>query len=187
MTLRCRPREGGDPYAAAKRCGKAGDNRNLGGYGSPPSRGRQRLGSCPRGPSRPRCVPGRTRLQRLDIDHRDVIRMFIGHVSRLVVRRDHQPACTLPAKLGTSQELQVRQRVCVEGAVQSAVDQQRFLIRRDGNAVRDRRPAMAVLFFRGYVRELDLVDLRLGCKIQDRKSIGSTILGEYPLGRAVRI
>jgi len=46
MTLRCRPREGGDPYAAAKPCGRAGDNRNLGGYGSPPSRGRQPLGLC---------------------------------------------------------------------------------------------------------------------------------------------
>src|SRR5262249_9587499 len=46
MTLRCRPREGGDPYAAVKPCGTAGDNRSHGGYGSPPSRGRQRLGSC---------------------------------------------------------------------------------------------------------------------------------------------
>jgi len=41
--LRCRPRAGGDPYAAARRCGRASDNRNLGGYGSPPARGRQRL------------------------------------------------------------------------------------------------------------------------------------------------
>src|SRR5882724_1095013 len=46
MTLRCRPRAGGDPYAAARRCGRAGDNRNLGGYGSPPSRGRQRIVPC---------------------------------------------------------------------------------------------------------------------------------------------
>jgi len=46
MTLRCRPRAGGDPYSAARRCGTAGDNRKLGGYGSPPARGRQRLGSC---------------------------------------------------------------------------------------------------------------------------------------------
>src|SRR5882672_1440619 len=46
MTLRCRPRAGGDPYAAARRCGRASDNRNLGGYGSPRSRGRQRLVSC---------------------------------------------------------------------------------------------------------------------------------------------
>src|SRR5215831_14862732 len=45
MTLRRRPRAGGDPYAAAKRCGRAGDNRDLGGYGSPPARGRRRLGS----------------------------------------------------------------------------------------------------------------------------------------------
>jgi len=43
MTLCCRPRAGGDPYAAARRCGRASDNRNLGGYGSPPARGRQRL------------------------------------------------------------------------------------------------------------------------------------------------
>src|SRR5262245_19142442 len=46
MTLRCRPRAGGVPYAAARRCGRASDNRNLGGYGSPPARGRQRLGLC---------------------------------------------------------------------------------------------------------------------------------------------
>src|SRR5215467_16147761 len=26
MTLLCRPRAGGDPYAAARRCGRAGDN-----------------------------------------------------------------------------------------------------------------------------------------------------------------
>ena len=45
MTFRCRPRAGGDPYAAAKRCGRVSDDRNLGGYGSPPARGRQRLGS----------------------------------------------------------------------------------------------------------------------------------------------
>jgi len=43
MTLDCRPRAGGDPYAAARGCGKDGDNRHLGGYGSPPARGRQRL------------------------------------------------------------------------------------------------------------------------------------------------
>src|SRR5689334_17761841 len=36
---------GGDPYAAGGRYGKASDNRNSGGYGSPLSRGRQRLGS----------------------------------------------------------------------------------------------------------------------------------------------
>src|SRR5262245_6795235 len=46
MTLRCRPRAGGVPYAAARLCGRASDNRNLGGYGSPPARGRQRLGLC---------------------------------------------------------------------------------------------------------------------------------------------
>src|SRR5438477_3499508 len=46
ITFRCRPRAGGDPYAAARRCGRASDNRNPGGYGSPRSRGRQRLGSC---------------------------------------------------------------------------------------------------------------------------------------------
>src|SRR5262249_9067213 len=39
---RCRPREGGDPYAAARRCRTASDDRNPHGYGSPPSRGRQR-------------------------------------------------------------------------------------------------------------------------------------------------
>jgi len=43
MTLCCRPRAGGDLYAAARRCGAASDNRNFGGYGSPPARGRQRL------------------------------------------------------------------------------------------------------------------------------------------------
>src|SRR5947209_6117710 len=48
MTLRRRPRAGGDPYAAATRCGGASDGRNLGGNGSPPARGRQRLGSCQR-------------------------------------------------------------------------------------------------------------------------------------------
>src|SRR5690349_14730082 len=37
---------GGDPYAAARRCGRDNDSRDLGGYGSPPARGRQRLGSC---------------------------------------------------------------------------------------------------------------------------------------------
>jgi hypothetical protein len=42
VTLRCRPRDGGNPYAAVRRCGRASDNRNLGGYGSPPSRGRQK-------------------------------------------------------------------------------------------------------------------------------------------------
>src|SRR5262245_24655458 len=46
MPLGCRPRAGGDPYAAARGCGRAGDNRKLGGYGSPPARGRQRLGLC---------------------------------------------------------------------------------------------------------------------------------------------
>src|SRR5262249_21496299 len=46
MTLRCRPRERGDPYAAARRCCRASDNRKPGGYGSPPSRGRQRVGLC---------------------------------------------------------------------------------------------------------------------------------------------
>jgi hypothetical protein len=62
-------------------------------------------------------------LQRLDIDHRDVIGMFIGHVGRLVVGRDRQPAAALPAQRDTAQELQVRQRVGVEGTVQPAVDQ----------------------------------------------------------------
>ena len=33
-----RPRAGGDPYDAARRRGRASDNRNLGGYGSPPAR-----------------------------------------------------------------------------------------------------------------------------------------------------
>src|SRR5262244_3924100 len=46
MTFRCRPRAGGDPYAAARQCGRARDNRDLGGYGSPPARGRQRRGLC---------------------------------------------------------------------------------------------------------------------------------------------
>src|SRR5262245_61319789 len=46
MTLHCRPRAGGDPYAAARPCGKASDDRNLGGYGSPPARGRRRPVSC---------------------------------------------------------------------------------------------------------------------------------------------
>src|SRR5215467_15270536 len=46
MTLRCRPRAGGDPYAAARQCRRASDDRNPGGYGSPPARGRQRLDSC---------------------------------------------------------------------------------------------------------------------------------------------
>src|SRR5262249_54021063 len=46
MTLHGRPREGGDPYAAARRCGTDSESRNLGGYGSPPSRRRQWLGSC---------------------------------------------------------------------------------------------------------------------------------------------
>src|SRR5262249_29414492 len=32
MTPRCRPRAGGDPYAAARQCGRARDNRDLGGY-----------------------------------------------------------------------------------------------------------------------------------------------------------
>src|SRR5262245_17259955 len=39
----CRPRAGGDPYAAARRCGRAGDNRNRVGYGSPPARGRTEI------------------------------------------------------------------------------------------------------------------------------------------------
>src|SRR5882724_8468777 len=46
MTLCCRPRAGGDPYAPARRCDRASDDRNLGVYGSPPARGRQRPGSC---------------------------------------------------------------------------------------------------------------------------------------------
>src|SRR5437660_344802 len=46
MTLLCRPRAGGDPYAAAMSCSTAGDNRKLGVYGSPPARGRQRVVPC---------------------------------------------------------------------------------------------------------------------------------------------
>jgi hypothetical protein len=47
MTLRCRPREGaakaGTHTPQQTDVGRAGDNRNLSGYGSPPSRGRQQL------------------------------------------------------------------------------------------------------------------------------------------------
>src|SRR5262245_39041126 len=46
MTLRCRPRGSGDPYAAAMRGRTPCDARKSGGYGSPPARGRQRMDSC---------------------------------------------------------------------------------------------------------------------------------------------
>ena len=97
--------------------------------------------------------------------------MFISHVGRLVVRRDRQPARTLPAKDGTAQQLQVRQRVRVEGTVQPAVDQQRLLIRGDGNAVRCGRPSEGVLFFGGYVGKLDLIGSYVRCEIDDREAI----------------
>jgi len=38
MTLGSRPRAGGEPYAAARRCGVGSDHRSLGDYGSPPAR-----------------------------------------------------------------------------------------------------------------------------------------------------
>src|SRR5262245_64622353 len=46
MTLPCRPRESGDPYAAAMGSGTAGHNRKSGIHGSPPSRGRRGAAPC---------------------------------------------------------------------------------------------------------------------------------------------
>ncbi len=113
--------------------------------------------------------------------------MLVGHIGRLVVRRDRQPARALPAKRDASQKLQVGYRVRVEGAVQPAVDQQRLLIRGQGNAVRRSGRSVAVLLLGGYFGKLDLVDLRLRCEIHDLKPIQATQLSEYPLGGAVGI
>jgi len=123
-------------------------------------------------------------LQRFDIDHRDVIRMFIGHVGRLVVGViTSQPA--LPAKSGCPQELQVRTELSVE-VLFSLLDQAAFSDPREHNAVKTEGSSMAVLLFGGYVWKLDLIDFRLRCEIENRKSIQSAILSEDPLGRAVR-
>src|SRR5262245_23372963 len=40
---------------------------------------------------------------RLDIDDRDVVGHGVRDICRFAVRRERDPGCTLPAKLGTSQ------------------------------------------------------------------------------------
>ena len=122
---------------------------------------------------------------RLDIDDRDVIRMFIGHVGGLVVMRDRQPTRTLPAKSGTSQQRQVRQRVRIEGAVHPAVDQQCLLIRSDGNAMRYSGASDRVLLCGGYIGKLDEWAHARAAKSKTAKSIEATILSVYLIGRAV--
>src|SRR5947199_6942998 len=49
--------------------------------------------------------------QRLDIDDRHVVGHRVGHVGRLPVRRERDPARSLSTELGASQRFQVRKRV----------------------------------------------------------------------------
>src|SRR5262245_64641234 len=48
MTLRCRPRAGGDHTPQRGDVAGPARTETFGDYGSPPARGRQRLGSCQR-------------------------------------------------------------------------------------------------------------------------------------------
>ncbi len=73
---------------------------------------------------------------RLDVHGRDVVRDRHGHIGRFAVRRQRDPGGALPTQVGAPDHFQIRQRVSEQFVVLPAADDQRFLVWRDGHAVR---------------------------------------------------
>jgi len=123
--------------------------------------------------------------QRLDVDHRDVIRHRIRDVRGLSVRRERHPRGAFAAELHAADRLQIRQRVRIQVVVQTGCRRRASSDRRSRPCVRRIGAGRHRLLPLRQIGILDPVDFLLRREVDDRESVEAEKLNEDPLGRSV--